>query len=107
MLLGFKALASDLGIVFSGGSVCTDSSAAKGIAHRIGLGKMRHLDVQLLWIQDRVRHGDFKVIKVPGSTNPADLFTKFLADDRIVMLTELWGQTFEQGRPQSAPSMNS
>ena len=69
--------------------------------------KMRHLEVQLSWIQDRVRHGDFKVIKVPGSTNPADLFTKFLADDRIVMLTELWGQTFEQGRAQSAPSMNS
>ena len=86
--------------------MCTDLSAAKGIAHRIGLGKMRHLDVQLLWIQGRVRHGDFKVINVPGSTNPADLFTKFLADNRIVMLTDSWGQTFETGRAQSAPKMN-
>ena len=33
--------------------VYTDSSAAKGIVARRGLGKLRHLDVQVLWLQER------------------------------------------------------
>ena len=104
-LLGFRALAADLGVQFEKGNVHTDSSAAKGIAHRVGLGKLRHLDVQLLWIQDRVRRGDFKVVKVPGSSNPADLMTKFLTEERIQYLTEEWSYVFQEGRAASAPSI--
>ena len=32
-----------------------DASGANGIAQRNGLGKIRHLHTQLLWVQDAVR----------------------------------------------------
>ena len=56
--------------------VCTDASAAKGIASRRGLGKVRHIEVNQLWIQERVASGDIEVIKVDGSSNLADALTK-------------------------------
>ena len=31
----------------------TDSCAALGIAERTGIGRVRHLDVGLLWIQEK------------------------------------------------------
>ena len=57
-------------------AVCTDASAAKGIASRRGLGKVRHIEVNQLWIQERVASGDIEVIKVDGSSNLADALTK-------------------------------
>ena len=41
--LGFKAMLADLGIE-SKIILYTDSSAARGIIHRAGLGKLRHLE---------------------------------------------------------------
>ena len=52
-----------------------DASAAIGIAQRKGLGKLRHLDTQSLWIQDAVRSKQVVLEKVAGAENPADLMT--------------------------------
>ena len=38
---------------------------------------MRHLDVKLLWLQEGVQRGRFKVGKVGGATNVADALTKY------------------------------
>ena len=54
-----------------------DSSAAKGIASRRGLGKLKHVDIKELWIQEKVLDGDLKITKVPGTTNLADALTKY------------------------------
>ena len=56
----------------------TDSSAAKSFVARRGLGKMRHIEVRDLWLQEEVRKGDVVVEKILGTDNPADLMTKFL-----------------------------
>ena len=42
----------------------TDASAAIGIANRIGIGKVRHIEVCQLWLQDKVRRGDIKIVKL-------------------------------------------
>ena len=76
--LGMIALAQDLGIEVTA-RVHTDASAALGIVARKGLGKLRHIAVQYLWIQDRVKSGDFLLGKVAGAENPADLMTKHLS----------------------------
>ena len=47
----------------------TDSSAAKGIVMRQGAGKVKHLDIKSLWIQERESVGDLKVLKVPRLEN--------------------------------------
>ena len=62
----------------------TDSSAAKGVASRIGLGKIRHLDTALLWLQNYVEKGRIKIKKEKGIENVADLGTKDL--DEATML---------------------
>jgi len=56
--------------------VKTDSAAARGMCLRQGVGRVRHLDVRLLWTQQAVLHLDLKIIKVVGTTNRADLGTK-------------------------------
>ena len=47
-----------------------DASAAIGIAQRKGIGKIRHLHTQSLWVQDAVREKRAILDKVPGLTTP-------------------------------------
>ncbi len=55
--LGVAGVFRDLGLEF-GLQVNTDSVAAKSICSRSGAGKVRHLDVRELWIQER---GDLSI----------------------------------------------
>ena len=75
--LAMKSMAEDIGIRLSI-TIHTDSSAAKGIVERSGVGRVRHLDVADLWIQDRVRSGELRVKKVAGCDNPPDILTKHI-----------------------------
>eukprot|EP00969_Alexandrium_andersonii_P218074 9631781-Alexandrium_andersonii.AAC.1 len=52
--------------------VYANSSAAIGICRRAGIGRVRHLAVGQLCAQERVRSGDFELIKWPGVDSPAD-----------------------------------
>ena len=56
--------------------VHSDATAAIGIARRKGLGKIRHLDVTDLWIQDKVWSKQVGLKKVLGTDNPANIFTE-------------------------------
>ena len=49
-----------------------DASAAIGVAQRVGLGKIRHLDTGSLWVQQAVRRKQIGLLKVKGTENPAD-----------------------------------
>ena len=73
-LLGIRNAAADMG--FHGGSkVFGDSSAAQGILTRKGVGKVKHLEVKHLWVQERVHDGVVIPIKLPRAVNIADLLT--------------------------------
>ena len=76
-LIGLCQLAKDWGQDFKA-KVWVDSSAAIGVVHRKGCGKLRHVRVGMLWIQERAESGDLVVAKVLGTDNPADLMTKHL-----------------------------
>ena len=69
--MGFQKLVANM-------KLGTDSSAAKSFVCRRGLGKMRHIEIRDLWLQQEVRKGTVIVQKIPGDRNPADLMTKFL-----------------------------
>ena len=60
------------------GVVLRDASAALAIVARRMLGKLRHLDTNYLWIQEKAA-GDLNFKKVAGVDNGADLFTKTLS----------------------------
>ena len=79
--LGLLAGCADLGSWTTGAvslRVLTNSSACKGIFQRTGLGKIRHIDVAILWLQDLVRKGKIQMSRIPGKENTADLLTKYL-----------------------------
>ena len=73
--LGLRSLMADLGTVATI-KIISDSTAAKGIACRRGLGKLKHMEVRYLWVQDCVRGGDFIIKYIEGKVNPADVLTK-------------------------------
>ena len=103
--LGYRSLLADLGLSLSG-RVWTDSSAAIGICKRQGLGKLRHLDTQMLWVQQRVRNNDLDLYYVPGEKNPADVFTKpNIPQSRMDSLLSSMGCEYQEGRPESAPEL--
>ena len=54
--LGFITLLADFGVEVQV-AVHTDASAAIGIVRRSGFGKLRHLNVRHLWLQDQDRSG--------------------------------------------------
>ena len=58
-------------------AVCSDASAAIGIAHRHGLGKTRHIEVQYLWRQHEVKEGKLTVKKVGTNDNPVHVGNGF------------------------------
>ncbi len=99
--LGAVAMAKDLGedvkLV-----VETDSSAAKGIGLRRGVGKVRHLHTPLLWVQKRAQRGDLELKKVNGKYNVADLGTKFLTASEMEKHLFACGFTFEGGQSSLA-----
>ena len=72
--LGIQALARDLGFDYK---ICvhSDAAAAIGIARRRGLGRIRHLDVEHLWVQDCLRQGRVELVKLAAAEHPADALT--------------------------------
>ena len=56
--------------------IYTDASAAIGMVQRQGAGKVRHIDVGMLWIQQHQKQEEVQVEKGDGRYNPADMFTK-------------------------------
>ena len=62
-LIGMTQLAADWGMDYHG-RVFVDSSAAIGAAQRKGNGKLRHVRVGLLWIQEKVEEGELDLSQV-------------------------------------------
>eukprot|EP00929_Paragymnodinium_shiwhaense_P111971 TRINITY_DN8021_c0_g1_i4.p1 TRINITY_DN8021_c0_g1~~TRINITY_DN8021_c0_g1_i4.p1 ORF type:complete len:1618 (+),score=271.11 TRINITY_DN8021_c0_g1_i4:701-5554(+) len=63
--------------------VLSDSSAARAICGRTGSGKVKHLSLKELWIQEMVRRREVVVRCVDTLLNWADLGTKVLDKERL------------------------
>ena len=57
-------------------TIRTDSDAARGMIHRVGCGRVRHLQTRFLWHQQAFREGQFNVVRCGTKENPSDLVTK-------------------------------
>ena len=101
--IGIRQMLADFGVA-SGIRVSTDASAAKGIASRRGLGKMRHIEVHQLWVQDKVANGELEVQKVNGKENLADALTKHVSAEDLRVHVHRTNQVFVEGRHVLAPS---
>ena len=59
--------------------IWVDSTTAKAIVTRLGLGKVRHMEVKFLWAQEALRRKLFEMRKITGERNPADVLTKAMS----------------------------
>ena len=85
----------------------TDASAAAGITARRGAGKIRHIEVSQLWVQDKVRKGEVIMRKVSSEENLADALTKYVNQDEINYHIQHTNQLVSEGRHELAPEIGS
>ena len=76
--LGLRSVGNDLGITYDL-ELLTDAAAAMGIARRLGIGKIRHVDTSLHWVQQNVRDKEILRTKLQGKEKPCDSLTKHLS----------------------------
>ena len=69
----------------------TDSAANNAMAHRLGVGKVRHLETKVLWLQHLVYNGFLIMSWSPGKYNNSDLGTKVLQKARFQELVKMTG----------------
>ena len=79
------------------------ATAAIGVAQRVGLGKLRHLETQSLWLQEAVRAKRIGLSKVHGPVNPADLMTKHVDHATQIRLLALMSVEARLGRAETVP----
>jgi hypothetical protein len=82
-----------------------DASAAIGVANREGLGRIRHLDTQSLWLQQALRKRRLGLGKVLGTENPSDLMTKHVDSKLLGEHVRCMGCEFVGGRAELAPQV--
>ena len=100
-LLGAAAMCEDLGVHLDP-RLLVDANAAKGIASRRGVGRVRHLHVATLWLQEAVNKRRLQIDKQKGTENVADLGTKHLSATVLQTLMELAGLRVLTGRSAKA-----
>ena len=75
--IGIWNLMTDMGIEsIQGIQLLSDASAAIGIASRRGSGKVRHIEVNHLLLQDNLMKEGMEVSKIGTGNNMADILTK-------------------------------
>ena len=80
--IGIMQMAEALGDKVAA-EVYVDSSAALSVTQRKGTGKMRHVRIGQLWVQEAAEQGELTYRKVKGTSNPTDLGTKHLVAKKI------------------------
>ena len=101
--LGLQGIAVDMGL-----KLCihlsTDASAAIGIGSRRGLGKVKNIELNQLWVQDKVCKGRIMIHKVGTESNLADALTKPLGGQDLEKHARMVGMRIEEGRHRIMPT---
>jgi len=102
--MGGVSMAKDLGrdlfpVVF------TDSTAARGIGSRRGVGKVRHLETSTLWVQKYVTDKRLRLAKRLGTENEADLGTKDQDAATINKMLNKMNYWFREGRAGASKAL--
>ena len=100
--LGLKALMADWGEDYDV-VVYADASAALGVVGRKGAGKLRHVHIGQLWVQDKAADEEIRYRKIQGEKNPGDLMTK--NNGYVIMQSHL--QTLMAEFPAGRATMSS
>ena len=103
--LGMISLAADLRIDLIA-RIHVDASAALGILERRRVGRVRHLDVGTLWLQEQALRRAVEFMKVKGTSNPADLMIKHLAREQVEQYVEALNLDCREGHAAMAVKLH-
>ena len=103
--LGMIAIMEEFGIKVSL-VVKSDAVAAIGIVKRQGLGRVRHLAVADLWVQQRSKNGEVAYHKLEGRRNTSDMLTKPVERETLVRHMQALSMDFRGGRHEITPEYN-
>ena len=82
----------------------SDAVAAIGIVRRQGLGRVRHLAVADLWVQQKSKNKEVFFNKLEGTRNTSDILTKVVEKDVIDKHMGALGLEFREGRNSMTPA---
>ena len=105
--LGISTLLEDVGATRIKASVGMDANAAIGIVQRRGLNKLRHVELDVLWIRARQARRLLPLRKVPGPRNPSDMMTKNVDQAHIERYLDVLNLRFGTGRADIAQNLHS
>merc|ERR1712218_248472 len=83
--------------------VKSDAVATIGMVKRQGLGRIRHLAVADLWIQQKSKEGQVHYKKLEGSKNTSDILTKPVEGEVLMRHIGSLGLEFREGRHSLTP----
>ena len=89
--LGFKSILKEVGVDVMIELKC-DASAAVGIVMRKGLGRVRHIDVTQLWLQEKVAEKKIRITRVKSVENVSDGLTKGISGPEVMWMMGEVGQ---------------
>ena len=99
--IGILQMGAGLGRTVSG-EVYVDSSAALAVVARKGNGKLRHIRVGHLWIQQTAEDEILAYRKIHGKQNPADVCTKNVQQSVLDAAADRAGMEYREGRAQES-----
>jgi hypothetical protein len=106
--MGMENLMADMGMEPGGKSIIyADAAAALGVAARRGAGKIRHLDVRILWVQEKNIKDRMSFEKVKGEENTADGLTKYIGKEILEKMVRALVMHWRSGRASIAPKISS
>ena len=108
-MLGIRTMGGDWGMVSPKvpSQLYTDASAALSIEKRDGAGKLRHINVRSLWLQQKAARQELSYEKIRGELNPADGLTKHVKQELMDRYAVTTGLRLSKDRAQSSLHMTS
>ena len=100
-------LLTDFGVSEPKVSIGMDASAAIGMAQRTGLNKVRHVEVDVLWLQEQQARRLLPITKIPGPQNPSDLCTKNVPIGLLEQYLKQLNVYFAEGRAAVAQQLHA
>ena len=86
-------------------TIASDSSPARGICTWTGSGKVRHLAIKELWIQEAYRMKEFHLVSVDTLLNWADIGTKAHTSEILILVAEAGATTLGTGASETGVGM--
>ena len=105
--IGIQSMLADLGVIKKRLRIKTDASVAQSLSQRRGLGGTKHIEVNQLWLQEKVNEGKIEIEKVRTDENLSDALTKYKEQASIEHHMKGTNQIGTKGRHEIMPNLSN